>query len=731
MAVKTCPKCSGKVSISRNECPHCGYNFLESKECPDCGKIVGLNVNECPDCGYYFDVGEECEVVKEENSSLKVVTNIPIQNSNTSSSNIFLAKFHRKITKEQFLRSVMIELSLDQSSPTDILSAEFGEVEESEVQGYLVQGVANGHYSGIIGIDRTEEYVEQESRYVPSGTHYTSGGIGYYEKEGARHLVDVTKTRIVTDWTPHNGQIINESHSAVITEEEYIDFEKSFWKLFRSDDLNEIHDESIYNEKLPTGLYDKGIKLLRDDVVSTISWPGDHIKDESYSVNINGYKIYKCLVPTYKVNYTYKGITLTVEGIAVEGIPPVLEIPQSSTTNSVEGLKQKEKSEIEQRKKMLLISKIIAIVSAVSGFVGFIVLVSNGWALLWFIGLLVGLVASVAIAVYVYIMVNRIKNEYEQKIQSLSFMKYVLLEQMLTKSNFPKLTDEEKELLQSIMGVDSLDDIDESKILEQASFDEEETVTANKSIKIKEPKTKRDRKKLTKKQIGIIGLMSGLIICITLSILTFTIFIPNSQPFVFKENGDGYSLEAINKIDSPDVVIPETYKGKPVTYINSVIFYKCKDKVSITSITIPDTVTFISYNAFWGCTNVESITGPVLNSESFGDIFGSSGVPVSLKEVIITSGTSIESCEFYGLGNLIYVTIPDSVTTIGSAAFGNCANLAYVYYCGTYNEWNNIEISNDNVEIEEEIIYYYSETEPTEEGNYWHYVDEVPTVWDK
>ena len=26
--------------------------------------------------------------------------------------------------------------------------------------------------------------------------------------------------------------------------------------------------------------------------------------------------------------------------------------------------------------------------------------------------------------------------------------------------------------------------------------------------------------------------------------------------------------------------------------------------------------------------------------------------------------------------------------------------------------------------------FYYSENEPTDEGNYWHYVDDVPTVWE-
>jgi hypothetical protein len=36
----------------------------------------------------------------------------------------------------------------------------------------------------------------------------------------------------------------------------------------------------------------------------------------------------------------------------------------------------------------------------------------------------------------------------------------------------------------------------------------------------------------------------------------------------------------------------------------------------------------------------------------------------------------------------------------------------------------------DNIELENAPRYYYSETEPTEPGNYWHYVDGVPTPWE-
>jgi hypothetical protein len=41
----------------------------------------------------------------------------------------------------------------------------------------------------------------------------------------------------------------------------------------------------------------------------------------------------------------------------------------------------------------------------------------------------------------------------------------------------------------------------------------------------------------------------------------------------------------------------------------------------------------------------------------------------------------------------------------------------------------NIRLTKDNITVKKCVIYYYSETEPTEANKYWHYVDGVPTVW--
>jgi len=55
--------------------------------------------------------------------------------------------------------------------------------------------------------------------------------------------------------------------------------------------------------------------------------------------------------------------------------------------------------------------------------------------------------------------------------------------------------------------------------------------------------------------------------------------------------------------------------------------------------------------------------------------------------------------------------------------------LAEVFYAGSAADWSSITVGEDNYQLTSATRYFYSEEEPTESGNYWHYVDGVPTVW--
>ena len=129
--------------------------------------------------------------------------------------------------------------------------------------------------------------------------------------------------------------------------------------------------------------------------------------------------------------------------------------------------------------------------------------------------------------------------------------------------------------------------------------------------------------------------------------------------------------------------------GNSVTSIGYSAFHDC---TGLTSITIPDSVTSIGNHAFSGCTGLTSITIPFVGATKngtsnthFGYIFGASRysdndnyVPASLREVVITGGTSIGDYAFSGCTGLTSVTIGNSVTSIGSYAFEDCAGLTSV-----------------------------------------------------
>lgn len=130
------------------------------------------------------------------------------------------------------------------------------------------------------------------------------------------------------------------------------------------------------------------------------------------------------------------------------------------------------------------------------------------------------------------------------------------------------------------------------------------------------------------------------------------------------------------------------------------------DCTNLTSITVPDSVKHIGINAFRNCTNLasiivdeknmyySSIDNALYNKNATEIIFGSQDKDGSF--TIPNSVTSIGDYAFAGCYNLTSIKIPDSVTSIGDYAFLWCDNLTNVYYTGTQEQWDAIEIGFDN-----------------------------------
>ena len=164
--------------------------------------------------------------------------------------------------------------------------------------------------------------------------------------------------------------------------------------------------------------------------------------------------------------------------------------------------------------------------------------------------------------------------------------------------------------------------------------------------------------------------------------------------------------------------------GDGVTRIGNVAFSTCTSLTSVTipesvtaigygafiasgltSVTIPDSVTSIEFGAFHSCRNLTSVTIPgsvtTIGGYAFFDC-------TSLTSVTIREGvTSLEDAVFQFCDGLTSVTIPASITTIGVVAF-SCKNLTDVYYGGSESLCKQIKFIAGNDRLLNANIHYNS-----------------------
>lgn len=161
--------------------------------------------------------------------------------------------------------------------------------------------------------------------------------------------------------------------------------------------------------------------------------------------------------------------------------------------------------------------------------------------------------------------------------------------------------------------------------------------------------------------------------------------------------------------------------------LEAIAFSAFKNCTSLSEISLPATLKQIMASAFAGCSALRLVEIPDSVTDAGTATFRGC---TSLKSAKLSEGmTTIDSGLFSGCSSLTEIMIPRKIANIKGNAFENCP-LAEIFYKGTQADWNKIEIvETGNEALFSATLNYYSEEAPTEAGNYWHYVDGVPTKW--
>ena len=244
---------------------------------------------------------------------------------------------------------------------------------------------------------------------------------------------------------------------------------------------------------------------------------------------------------------------------------------------------------------------------------------------------------------------------------------------------------------------------------------------------------------------------------------------PAAPRYEYELNADGQSYKLVHAeadgIES--VTVPTQYNRLPVTDIGSFAFKDCE---GLTSIVVPDGVLHIEEYAFSYCSKLQEVILPDSVTEMGGYPFTdcpelrfvrlSGGIPdMTLYTYRINGDISMTELfpsragVFNNTGNLELIEFPEGVVNLGSRVIASdidpylgawadlilpasletvhpnalgrkIVKIRRIFYRGTWEEsdrisWPDLPIN----------VYCYSETEPEEDGLFWHMENGIPTVW--
>lgn len=164
------------------------------------------------------------------------------------------------------------------------------------------------------------------------------------------------------------------------------------------------------------------------------------------------------------------------------------------------------------------------------------------------------------------------------------------------------------------------------------------------------------------------------------------------------ENIESYAFSGCEKIKS--IYIPSQ-----MTTLPNGILFNCK---SLEKIEIPSGVTYIGYSALQGCEKLTEIIIPDTVTQIMNSAFNGCANITSIKipsKVEYLDGNTLGYCT-----NLEYVVLPAGIKSFGYSEFYGCDELDDIYFMGSEQDWDSIEVADFGNEILDTVKIHYNAT---------------------
>ena len=159
-------------------------------------------------------------------------------------------------------------------------------------------------------------------------------------------------------------------------------------------------------------------------------------------------------------------------------------------------------------------------------------------------------------------------------------------------------------------------------------------------------------------------------------------------------NANAFAGSAIENAEVPadyiSYIANSTVKNVTVTSGTAIPANAFDGCASLSSVSIPASVTSIGNYAFKGCTSLTSIT--LANGITSIGTYAFTGCTKLTNVSLPSTIKTISANMFNGCSALVEINIPTSVTSIATGAFTGCTKLARIKYAGTASKWAITEI---------------------------------------